>query len=95
MKNKIALSILLISMTFTLSCCKKCKDQNTENADVPSNQKNGIFHFADGTRWVFKSNVGEMDTVFLGPLLYYYDDGHCKDDNCCTKIFNQKFKTES
>ena len=100
MRKKIILLFILLCPVLFLQC-KKCKEgENKEFADIPIDQKNAIFRFSEGTRWVFKSNGGEMDTVYLGPLLYSYDDaGYCKDEpkGCCTKVYSQiirqKFNT--
>ena len=85
--------IMLIPSTLFFTECKRCRDgEKKENVDIPIDQKNAIFRFSEGTRWVFKSNGGEMDTVYLGPLLYYYDNGNCQDSKCCTKLYVQIIK---
>jgi hypothetical protein len=94
MRTKVILLLATVPLLLCLQC-KKCKEgENRENREMPVDQRKAIFHFLEGTRWVFKSNVGDMDTVYLGPLVYFYDDGYCKDDpkGCCTKIYTQILK---
>lgn len=91
MRKQIILLFTLLPLFFCLQC-KKCKDgEKRENLDIPIDQKNAIFRFSEGTQWVFKSNGGDMDTFYLGPLLYsYLNEGTCKDiRDCCTKQYPQ------
>jgi hypothetical protein len=91
MRQKLNL-VLTISLALFFVQCKKCKEgENRENSDVAENVKATLFQFSEGTRWVFKSDMGEMDTVFLGPQTYSYDNGSCRDTReCCTKIYHQQ-----
>lgn len=91
MKKKVAI-LLMLSPLFLCLQCKKCKEgENRQNVEVAGNVKSTLFQFAEGSRWVFKSNTGDMDTVFLGALSYTDGNGDCVDHrDCCTKRYYQQ-----
>jgi|GEM_PF-3845543 len=83
MKKKI---ILLLAFSPLMLClqCKKCKEgKRRVNIDIANNVKATLFQFSSNTRWVFKSNTGDLDTAFLGAPLYSYDNGNCVGEDCC------------
>jgi hypothetical protein len=87
------LIMIAIGLTTILSVsCKKCKQGGeSQYVDLPSYQFQAIFQqYAIGTKWVFKSNLGDYDTYTIGEITTQYSDGTCDDSReCCKKIYYQ------